>query len=144
MGAFISVEVDIQGAQKALEGTKKSLKSVQMGVLRIVARGTVKAIKSGIRTSGIQKRTGELLKCYGYKVKKNGSEVNIFPKGKGGSRIFPKVYVLNYGLPGTGHRPHSFIEKGQNYTEGNFYENEIDKYIQKELEKYWGQNGTTF
>lgn len=138
MGAIFSVETDVQGAQKALEGTKKSLKSVQSGVLRIVARGTVKAIKSGIRTSGIQKRTGELLKCYGYKVKKNGSEVNIFPKGKGGSRIFPKVYVLNYGLPGTGHRPYSFIEKGQKYAEGNSYKNEINNYIQKELEKYWG------
>ena len=138
MGAIFSVETDVQGAQKALEGTKKSLKSVQIGVLRIVAKGTVKAIKAGIRTSGIQRRTGELLKCYGYKVKKNSSEVNIFPKAKGGSRIFPKVYVLNYGLPGTGHRPHSFIEKGEIYSESNAYQDEINNYIQKELAKYWG------
>lgn len=137
MGAIFSVEVDVQGAQKALEGTKKSLKSVQSGVLRIAARGTVKAIKSGIRTSGIQRRTGELLKCYGYKVKKNSSEVNIFPKAKGGSRIFPKVYVLNYGLPGTRHRPYSFIEKGENFAKENSYEDEINKHIQKELTKYW-------
>ncbi len=138
MGVFFSVEADVQGAQKALEGTKKSLKSIQSGVLRIVARGTVKAIKSGIRASGIQKRTGELLKCYGYKVRKNSSEVNIFPKAKGGSRIFPKVYVLNYGLPGTRRRPHSFIEKGKLYSESNAYQDEINKYIQKELTKYWG------
>lgn len=137
MGTFISVEADAQGAQKALEGTKKSLKSVRLGVLRIVGRGTVKAIKSGIRASGIKKRTGELLKCYGYKVKKDGSEVNVFPKAKGDSRIFPKVYVLNYGLPGTRHRPYSFIEKGEKYAEENSYDNEINKYIQKELKKYW-------
>ena len=137
MGAFLSVEADVHGAQKALEGTKKSLKSVRVGVLRIVARGAVKAIKSGIRASGIQRRTGELLKCYHYKVKKNGSEVNIFPKANGGSRIFPKVYVLNYGLPGTRHRPYSFIEKGEKYAEENSYDNEINKFIQNELKKYW-------
>lgn len=137
MGAFISVEADVQGAQKALEGTKKSLKSIQSGVFRIVARGTVKAIKSGIRASGIKRRTGELLKCYRYKVRKDVSEVNIFPKVKGDSRIFPKVYVLNYGLSGTRHRPYSFIEKGEKFTEGNSYDNEINKFVQKELTKYW-------
>lgn len=138
MGAFISVEADVQGAQKALEGTKKSLKSVQIGVLRIVARGTAKAIRTGIRTSGIKRRTGELLKCYHSKVRKDGSEVNIFPKQENGSRYFPKVYVLNYGLPGTRRRPHSFIEKGEIYAASNVYQEEINKFVQKELTKYWG------
>lgn len=138
MGAFVSVEVDVQGAVNALEETRKSIKSIKAGIFRIVAKGTVKAIKGGIRESGIRRRTGELLKCYGYKVKKDSSEVNIFPKAKGGSRIFPKVYVLNYGLSGTGHRPYSFIEKGKAYSEGNSYQDEIDRYIQKELARYWG------
>lgn len=138
MASGFSIEADIRGCQKALEGTSKSLKSIQTGTLRIVAKGVAKAIKSGIRSSGIQRRTGELLRCYGYKVKDGGKEVNIFPKGKGGSRIFPKVYVLNYGLPGTGHKPHSFIEKGEEYAERNSYSDEINDYIHKELTKYWG------
>lgn len=134
--AGLSIEIDDSEVQRALAGTKKSVKAIQKGVLRIVGQQVVKALRGAIRASGLHRVTGELLKCYRYKVRKDGSQVNIFPKGASGSHIFPKVYTLNYGHKR--HRPYSFIEKGYDAANGNSYDDAMQKFVDKELKKYWG------
>lgn len=135
-----NVSADISKAQKALSETDKSLSSIQRKTLSIIGRGTVKAIKGGIRTS-LKKRTGELLKAYRYKTRKNGT-ATVYPNGENGSTIFPKAYVQNYGYEGKTKRawnkPHNFVQKGEQYANSNSYMNEVEKMIDKELKKYWG------
>ena len=136
-GSFLSVEADISRAQTALAGTSKSLASISRQAMGIIGKGvrneTIKAIR--ITTN---KRTGELLKAYRYKVKKDGSEVNVFPKALNGEgTIFPKVMALNYGTSNGRLKALGFVQSGEKYAESNAYESEIDKMIQKELDKYW-------
>ena len=135
------VKADLKQAQDALAGTNKSLASIQRKTLSIIARGTVKAVNVGIRST-LHRRTGELLKAFGYKVHKNGV-ANVYPRGENGSAIFPKSYVLNYGYTGPTKRainkPHSFIQYGEAYTEVGAYMPEVQRMIDKELEKYWGK-----
>lgn len=144
---IISAQVDIEEVQQALSGTSKSLKSIQKSVLRIAAKGTAKQIKAVINTSDLQKRTGELSKAYVYKVKKDGSEANVYPKALTAKdrTIFPKAMTLSYGHEGPTKRakswhiaPRGFVQAGQQYAESGSYMNDVQKMIDKELEKYWG------
>jgi len=143
---IINASVDIENVQQALAGTSKSLKSIQKSVLRIAAKETAKRIKAVINTSDLQKRTGELLKAYVYKVKKDGSEANVFPKALSKNRtIFPKAMTLSYGHDGPTKRakswnilPRGFVQAGQQYAENGAYMDEVQKIVDKELEKYWG------
>ena len=57
---MISVEADIAEVQEALSGTSKSLAAIERKTLSIIAKGTVKAVKGGIRQT-LKSRTGELL-----------------------------------------------------------------------------------
>lgn len=140
------VAVEIEEVQKALSGTRKSLKSIQRQVLGTIARGTVKAIKASIQGSDLQKRTGELLKAYRYKVKKSGNEANVFPKAlNSDSSIFPKAMTLSYGHSGKTKRaenweikPRGFVQDGNKYAESGNYTDDLNKLIEKELKKYWG------
>lgn len=141
----LGIEADVSGAVKALEGTSKSLKSIERQVVGIVARGGVKAIKSAIRTSGLQRRTGELLKAYRYKVKKSGGEANIFPKAlNSSSTIYPKAMTLSYGHTGPTRRnsrweilPRCFVQSGREWIESGKYDRDIERMVQKQLDKYW-------
>ena len=144
---IISAQVDIEEVQQALSGTSKSLKSIQKSVLRIAAKGTAKQIKAAINTIDLQKRTGELSKAYVYKVKKDGSEANVYPKALTAKdrTIFPKAMTLSYGHEGPTKRakswhiaPRGFVQAGQQYAESGSYMNDVQKMIDKELEKYWG------
>lgn len=144
---IISASVDIKEVQEALAGTSKSFPAIQKSVLRIAAKGTAKRIKAAINTSDLQKRTGELLKAYVYKVKKDGSEANVFPKAlKAKDRtIFPKAMTLSYGHDGPTKRakgwhiaPRGFVQAGQQYAESGAYMGDVQKMVDKELEKYWG------
>ena len=138
---MISVEADIAKAQEALSGTSKSLAAIERKTLSIIAKGTVKAVKGGIRQT-LKSRTGELLKAFRYKVHKNGV-ANVYPDGESGSAIFPKAYVLNYGYTGPTKRainkPHSFVQVGELYAASDSYMQDVRKMIDKELEKYWGK-----
>lgn len=132
---MISIEANVKEAQYALASTSKSLKSITKKTLTVAAKGTVKALKSAIRNT-TTKRTGELLKCYGYKA--TSSKVNIYIKyAKNGDKIFPKVFTLNYGLEGSKRIPKAFVQQGEKYAESNAYMPEVEKMIQKELNKYW-------
>ena len=158
-GQMISIEADVKEAQKALSGTSKSLKSISRKVVSVAARGTVKTIKGAIRAN-TQRRTGELLKAYRYKVEKDGSAI-IFPKGADGSHlILAKASVLTHGatitprkgrgwlqVKGNGYfarpkevtiRPRGFVQAGERYAKNGEYMNDLQKVVDKELAKYWG------
>lgn len=142
MADFINVEADVEEVQKALEKTSKSVKSIGTSALRVIARGSVSVIKGAIKSSGLQKRSGELLKCYGYKVSKNGKTVNVYPKALNGeSTIFPKVGALSYGTdkrPNRHLKAFGFVQAGIRAAQSGAYQDEMQKMIDKELRKYWG------
>ena len=134
-GQIIRTQVDIENVEKALIGTSKNLKAVGKSVLRIAAKETSKRV------------TGELAKAYVYKVKRDGSEANVFPKALTGKdkTIFPKAMTLSYGHDGPTKRaaswhiaPRGFVQSGQQYAESGAYMTEVQKMVDKELEKYWG------
>lgn len=136
-GQILSVEVDVSKAKQALSGTSKSLVSISRQSLGIIARGTVTVLKKEIRAT-TDKITGELLKAYRYKVSKDGSQANVFPKALNGERtIFPKVMALSYGRKKDALKPRGFVQKGEEYVEKGRYEDELQKMIDRELDKYW-------
>lgn len=144
---WIVVEAEVGEVQKALAGTSKSFTSIQKQALGILARNAVKSIGQKIR-AGIKDRersTGELQKAYAFRVKKDGSEANVYPKGASGSKIFPKAYVQNYGYSGATKRakdwnvaPKAFVEYTENLLESNAFDSQLDKMVDKVLQKQWG------
>lgn len=146
-GQLIQTQVDIEEVEKALAGTSKSLKAIRKSVLRIAAKETAKRVKAAISASDLHRCTGELAKAYVYKVKRDGSEANVFPKALTGKdkTIFPKAMTLSYGHDGPTKRaafwhiaPRGFVQSGQQYAESGAYMTEVQKMVDKELEKYWG------
>ena len=134
---FIDLTADTEAVQKALEGTTAGLEAMRKRTLSAAAQGARKKINAAIRAT-TKKRTGELRKAYRYKVKKDGSQANIYPrKASKASQIFPKAYTLNYGREGTAHAPRGFVEAGERYAEGGQWEADANKLVQKELDKYW-------
>ena len=135
--AGFSISADIRGAQEALAGTSKSLLTISRQTLGAIARGTVSVIKKEIGAT-TEKRTGELLKAYGYKVRRDGAQANVFPKAlRGGDTIFPKAMALSYGTKNGRLAPRSFVQKGISYADGGDYEQAVQKLIDRELAKYW-------
>jgi len=139
---FINISVDVENAQKALSGTYKSLKSIQKSVLRVVAKSSLNAVKSALRSSDLDlAHSGELKSAYRYKIKKDGSEANLFPVGKNGKNIFSKAQALSFGRgANTKHGSligRGFVQAGQANAESD-HSKEIQALIEKELEKYWG------
>lgn len=138
-----NVAVDVKEVEKALSGTTKSLKSIARQTVGIISRTTVKQIKAVIK-SGTHKRTGELQKAYRYKVKKDGT-ATIYPKAiLSGAKIFPKCSVLSYGHSGATRRARSFdvkavafVQAGDKWIEQQQYIPEINKMIDKTLDKFW-------
>ena len=146
MSQILATEVDVSAVQDALSETSKSLKSIQRQTLRVVAKATAKTIRAAIITSDLHVRTGELRKAYTYKLKRDGSEANVYPRAltSGDRTIFPKAMTLSYGHEGPTKRaknwrivPRGFVQRGQQYAENGDYMDEVQKLIDKELEKYW-------
>ena len=138
--------VDVSAVQEALSETSKSLKSIQRSTLRVVASATAKTVRAAIISSDLHVRTGELCKAYTYKLKRDGSEANVYPRAltSGDRTIFPKAMTLSYGHQGPTKRfrnwriaPRGFVQRGQQYAENGDYMDEVQKLIDKELEKYW-------
>ena len=143
---MIVSEVDVSAVQDALSETSKSLKSIQRSTLRVVARATAKTVRAAIISSDLHVRTGELRKAYTYKLKRDGSEANVYPRAltNGDRTIFPKAMTLSYGHQGPTKRarnwrivPRGFVQRGQQYAENGDYMDEVQKLIDKELNKYW-------
>lgn len=146
MSQILATEVDVSAVQDALSETSKSLKSIQRATLRIVARATAKTVRAAIITSDLHVRTGELRKAYTYKLKRDGTEANVYPRAltSGDRTIFPKAMTLSYGHNGPTKRfrnwrivPRGFVQRGQLFAENGGYMDEVQKLIDKELEKYW-------
>ena len=146
MSQILATEVDVSAVQDALSETSKSLKSIQRSTLRIVARATAKTVRAAIISSDLHVRTGELRKAYTYKLKRDGSEANVYPRAltNGDRTIFPKAMTLSYGHQGPTKRarnwrivPRGFVQRGQQYAENGDYMDEVQKLIDKELNKYW-------
>lgn len=139
---FINISVDVEEAQEALSGTSKSLKSIQKNVLRVIAKGSLKAVKSALQSSNLDlSHTGELKSAYRYKIKKDGTQANIFPVGKNGKNIFSKAQALSFGRgANTKHGEligRGFVQAGIRNAEGD-HSKEVQEIINKELQKYWG------
>ena len=143
---MIVTEVDVSQVQEALSETTKSLKSIQRSTLRVVASATAKTVRAAIISSDLHVRTGELRKAYTYKLKRDGTEANVYPRAltNGDRTIFPKAMTLSYGHDGPTKRarnwkivPRGFVQRGQQYAESGDYYPEVQKLIDKELEKYW-------
>ena len=146
MSQILATEVDVSAVQDALSETSKSLKAIQRQTLRVVARVTAKTVRAAIISSDLHVRTGELRKAYTYKLKRDGSEANVYPRAltNGDRTIFPKAMTLSYGHQGPTKRfrnwriaPRGFVQRGQQYAENGDYMDEVQKLIDKELEKYW-------
>lgn len=146
MSQILATEVDVSAVQDALSETSKSLKSIQRSTLRVVARATAKTVRAAIISSDLHVRTGELRKAYTYKLKRDGTEANVYPRAltSGDRTIFPKAMTLSYGHNGPTKRfrnwrivPRGFVQRGQQYAENGDYMDEVQKLIDKELEKYW-------
>ena len=146
MSQILATEVDVSAVQDALSETSKSLKSIQRQTLRVVAKATAKTIRAAIITSDLHVRTGELRNAYTYKLKRDGTEANVYPRAltNGDRTIFPKAMTLSYGHNGPTKRfrnwriaPRGFVQRGQQYAENGDYMDEVQKLIDKELEKYW-------
>lgn len=143
MANFINVSVDVEKVQEALKGTSKSIKAISRKAMSIIGHGAVKAIKGGIRDT-LNKRTGQLLKAYKYYGFKSGTGgiVRTDKKIPNGDDFFKKTYTLNYGYTGNVRRalnkPHSFVERGEEYVNSSGYMSDIEKMVDKELEKWWG------
>lgn len=145
-GQLVATEVDVSAVQDALSETTKSLKSISKATLRVVAKATAKTVRAAIITSDLHVRTGELRKAYTYKVKRDGSEANVYPRAltNGDRTIFPKAMTLSYGHNGPTKRardwriaPRGFVQRGQQFAENGGYMDEVQALIDKELEKYW-------
>ena len=143
---MIVSEIDVTPVQEALSETTKSLKSIQRSTLRVVASATAKTVRAAIISSDLHVRTGELRKAYTYKLKRDGTEANVYPRAltNGDRTIFPKAMTLSYGHDGPTKRartwkivPRGFVQRGQQYAESGDYYPEVQKLIDKELEKYW-------
>jgi len=145
MAELISVEADVAGVEEALKGTAKSLVTIKRQAVGIIAKGAVKQIKAVIETT-TEKRTGELSKAYKYKVYKDGSQANVFPKALNSkSTIYPKAMTLSYGHIGPTKRANSwnikalgFVQSGKAWVDSGAYMPELNNMVDKELDKYWG------
>ena len=156
---FISIRADVEDAQERLSETSKSLKSIRRQTVGIAARTTVRQIKSVIRST-TKRQTGELLKTYGYKVKKDGTSASVYPKTAASNNhlILARIATLSFGndisinrrkwlqVNGSGFYarpksvhidPRGFVQSGEIFAGKGAYMAEVEKMIQKELDKTW-------
>ena len=135
--AGFSIRADVTAAQDALAGTSKSLLTISRQTLGIIARGTVSVLRREIKST-TERRTGELERSYRYKVRRDGTQASVFPKAlRGGDTIFPKAMALSYGTADGRIRAHGFVQKGAAYAAGGGADGEIQRMIDRELDKYW-------
>lgn len=142
---MLQVETDISQVEEALSGTAKSLPSIKRQALGIISKGAVKQIKAIIQQT-TRKDTGELEKSYRYKIRKDGSQANVFPKAlNSDSTIYPKAMTLSYGHEGATKRSKTwrikalgFVQAGEAWINSGAYEKDLNDMVEKELNKYWG------
>lgn len=145
MGEILSIEAEIDQVEQALSGTSKSFETIRRQAVGIIAKGAVTKIKAVIQST-TAKRSGELIKAYRYKVRRDGSQANVFPKAlNSDSTIFPKAMTLSYGHDGKTKRAANwhikalgFVQSGKAWVDSGAYMPELENMVDKELNKYWG------
>lgn len=141
MPNLLEIDVKTEEVQKALAGTRLSMKSIGRKTFSVIGRGVVKAINTAMKAT-LHKRTGALFKAYKQYPTKSGCIVRVNKHIKNGADMFKKIYVLNYGYSGpvgrAHNKPHSFIQAGEAYKDSGKWAGELDKMVDKELRKYWG------
>lgn len=145
MKEFLSVQSDVESVKQALSGIKKKFPQIQRQALIVIARGANKQIKATLKSSLIDKSRKDLLKAQVYKAKKDGSEVNLYPKALGKRNWAAGLtQIMNYGSDRVGRgrngiiKPKSFIQSGEQYIESGAYNKDVEILVQKELDKYFG------
>lgn len=146
------IKADFSDVQEALSKTSMNMKSISKKVLVQIGKKTTSVVKRQIRNtysppSKYYVRTGELVKSWGYFADKSGYMVKIYPrvvyssnheKRKNRQWAMGLSSILSYGTKDGRIKPRSFIQSGEQYAESGAYLPEVQKIIDKELSKYWG------
>lgn len=147
-GNWIVVEAQVDEVQKALAGTSKSMRSIQRQAVGIVARKGVRLVRKHIRQAiaDRSRSKGALAKSYGFRVRKDGSQASIYPRGEAGSSVFPKAFVNNWGHTGPTKRaaewkvaPKGFVQRTEEELSSDSFRAELGAMVDKVLRRYWGQ-----
>ena len=134
----ISIEADVSAVKSALAGTKRGMRSAARAMIRVVARGTVKAIKSGIRAT-TKRRTGAVFTASGSRPWNRGAGAPVRPRGAKGCRIYPNVYWLNTGRKHDRLAPRHFVQRGNEWASNPAnWDGEAEAIVRREIAKYWG------
>lgn len=164
----LNVTADINAVADALKQTSKQMPSITNSVMRIIGKGASKEVNRTLKgvIRGRKGKIGrgydyQVWNAYTYGKAKRGS-VSVFPKPMKESRGLEVAVMqtLNAGAVITPRRGHKylhvkgngfyamsksiriegkhFVEQGVNYAEHGDYQTEVDKYIEKELKKFWG------
>lgn len=145
----MNVSVDVSDAQEMLRETYLSIPSIESKVMRLVgkltAQETTKAVKATVSTSShsilAHRYTYNMNRMYTYGKVKNHS-LTVYPKPvTGGTLIIPVSTTLSYGYDaGSKRGPHvvgrGFVQAGEVYAKSKRYMPEVQKLVDRELEKY--------
>lgn len=146
---FLNIQVDVSSAEEYLRDTSLTIPQIEKKVLRLVgklaAKETNQAVKATLNTSSKailgHRYTYNMNKMYTYGKAKDHS-LTVYPKAvSGGTLIIPVSTTLNYGFDAGNKRgPHvtgrGFVQAGETYLKGGRYMPEVQKLVDKELEKY--------
>lgn len=146
--AFI-IQAEMKDVQEALNKTTLSIPSMNRKFLAVIGKKTAETVKTGIKQtysppSKYYKRTGALLRSWTFHAKKDGSQVSVFPRviatnnNKNRQWAVGLSSILSYGTADGRIKPRAFIQRGENYASSGAYMQEVQKIVDKELEKYWG------
>lgn len=160
-GDFERVSKALSGTTKSITSIQKGI----LSIIGRGTRSEIKKITKSIKGNGLiaGRYPYSISSAFTYKVKADGSKVSVFPKkiekNRPNDLTIPVISTLNYGknisvrngrkylvfqtadgwkkcksvrIPG-----HHFIEAGKQYAGSAKYMNEVEKYVQKELDKYW-------
>lgn len=160
-GDFEKVSKALSGTTKSVKSIQKGI----LSIIGRGARAEIKKITKSIKGNGLVagRYPYSIANAFTYKVKADGSKVSVYPKkiekNRSNDLTVPVISTLNYGknitvrngrkylvfqtsdgwkkcksvkIPG-----HHFVEAGKSYAGSSKYNNEVEKYIQKELDKYW-------
>ena len=152
MSELIGITVDVSSAQEYLRETSLQIPQIEKKVLRLVgkeiAKETNKVMKGvvHVKTNAMlaHRYPYRMTQTYKYgKVKNHG--LTVYPRKVDNARendlIIPVMATLTYGFDaGNARGPHvigrGFVQQGESYAQAGRYMPEVQKLVDKELEKY--------
>lgn len=157
---FISLEVDIQECLDLFEGLEKDKKKIERAILAGVGSTVRNQIKKSYKRD-LNKRTGELYKSIKRGVVRSGNAVVIQPKARAANHVFygyalakgSKITAKNnktltFQIDGKWIRKHEvklperdwFVEPAKRYLSSTAYKQQLDKILQKQIQKVEARN----